>query len=214
MNDIDTYYISVTFARSYSDDQEVVRSLGHPPPPAALLRQFAKELQNSAYQEHDPMAGEYNITTFNGRPLTASEKKAVGEGIVEGAKMDETLPSTDKAREWTMLACIEPAGQGKRFFTDDDRKSIWICDNSGENPDETDDGPLRLDAKRDVTVGSAESGRIYARVPVCAGWDESVHCGVTLSELSWLVDHGWVDRSKIEYGWTLRPLLDLLGVAP
>jgi len=65
---------------------------------------------------------------------------------------------------WWLL--VQPTPKSQRFFRlkDDDgsRFDVFICDNSGVNPDSTDDGPLRVDVKRPMVAATTD--RFYAPV--------------------------------------------------
>jgi hypothetical protein len=67
---------------------------------------------------------------------------------------------------WWLL--VQPTPKSQRFFRlkDDDgsRFDVFICDNSGVNPDSTDDGPLRVDVKRPMEA--TKDNRFYAPVIV------------------------------------------------
>lgn len=172
--------------------------------------------------------------------IVEHEQGSGGEGYIDWKCHPEPPPA--KPREWVLLACVEKRGEGQRFFStksiaeahsvpvvDRNRGAashLWICDNSGDDPDHSDDGPLRLDPERPVEVGQNPESRIgvYAMVPViCEGRDghgenlpgvalENSRCGVSIRELLWLVRHGWIKPDRLEFSDSLQPMLDLLRV--
>ena len=154
---------------------------------------------------------------------------AAGDGYIDWSAHPEP-------RQWVLLACVEKRGEGQRFFStksiaeahsvpivDRNRGAashLWICDNSGDDPDHSDDGPLRLDPERPVKVGQDPGSGIgvYAMVSVICERD-SIHnsdnksrCGVSIRELLWLVRHGWIKPDQLEFSDSLQPMLDLLQV--
>jgi len=73
--------------------------------------------------------------------------------------------------------------------------AIYIADNSGDWPHETDDGPLLLDRSRFAGVSADRQGCIWCSVPVIREQDLDVPeedreawCGCTPRELRWLVE--------------------------
>ena len=77
------------------------------------------------------------------------------------------------------------APKGHKFFVQDG--GVCIADDSGDTPDQTDDGPLWVDVTRPVTVGT------YVRLPRVSlpvtkpGDDFEYYCGVTVQCLRGLL---------------------------
>jgi len=114
-------------------------------------------------------------------------------------------------RKWKMVGRPEPAGSGQRFFIRDegvwDHKDpehrasrdeairtggvhLYVADNSGTNPDNTDEGPLILDRDEPIQVGQW-CGRIGAAATVLVMRESkrNSQCGLTMKEAAWLVEH-------------------------
>ena len=113
--------------------------------------------------------------------------------------------------KWQMVGRPEPKGEGQRFFIRDDGVwdasnpahradrdrairsggvKLYVADNSGGNPECTDDGPLKLLRDEPLTVGMW-CGRIGvdALVHVERNVDDpSNRCGFTFKEALWLVE--------------------------
>ena len=111
---------------------------------------------------------------------------------------------------WKLLACPEPRGEGQRFFqriAPDDSMGVYVCDNSGDDPDHSDDGPLRL-----VENGAIHIDADYSSVTVFGerGGGTS-RCGVTHRELLWLSENGYVVEAAITVSAKLRSLTALLS---
>lgn len=99
------------------------------------------------------------------------------------------------------------AARGQRFFVKEDNAhraflagsqtiALYVCDNSGCNPDETDDGPLRLDRDYPVTISHSRSLRkLVASAKVTAQGmahdTDRYTVGLTLEEAAWLVSKGF-----------------------
>lgn len=114
-------------------------------------------------------------------------------------------------KKWKLVGRPEPKGSGQRFFiadegvwdhkvpehrADRDRAireggvHLYVADNSGVNPDDTDDGPLVLDRDFPIKVGHW-CGRIGAEATVLVKRDglRNSRCGFTMKEAAWLVEH-------------------------
>ncbi len=122
-----------------------------------------------------------------------------------------------KFREWKMAGRPEPKGEGQRFFLNVGRPGVYyVCDNSGDTPVDPDDGPLRIDGSRRVSVGTSSVAHgIRISVPVVVERYESGprdnSCGVTIKELNWLLDNDWVRLQDVEIDEKLHPLRDLMA---
>jgi hypothetical protein len=87
---------------------------------------------------------------------------------------------------WNLIDTL-PGGH-RLFKTDSD--CVYIADESGEHPGDTDDGPMYLDLTEPITVGST------AQVPVVSIRDaDKFRVGVSLADALWLSDR---------YRWELR----------
>jgi hypothetical protein len=108
-----------------------------------------------------------------------------------------------KDYRWKMVGRVEPKGEGQRIFVRVRRDSDWtgpipadvlreadlyVADNSGRDPDNTDDGPLLLVREKPLRVGHW-CGRIGvdATVKVERNGGENSRCGFTIREAAWLV---------------------------
>lgn len=149
-------------------------------------------------------------------------------------------------KDWKFESRPEPGEHGQRFFTrvefgdalalrllreagaarghmadgrGGDRK-LYICDNSGSNPGEAEDGPLYIDASRKIRVGVCKPIGVHATVPVLTEDGGGQYwCGVTPGELLWLISSGWANRvgGGIEFApelTTLRKLFRALQYVP
>ncbi|KKK79851.1 hypothetical protein LCGC14_2829380, partial [marine sediment metagenome] len=120
-----------------------------------------------------------------------------------------------KIQEWKLVGCPGPKGQGQRFFMrvgQPDR--FYICDNSGDAPDQTDDGPLRIDLSRRINVEAKYSDAgVNISVPVIVErYGASSNCsGVTIKELHWLLDNDWIRRQDVKIDKGLYPLRGLMA---
>jgi hypothetical protein len=174
-------------------------------------------------------AGTYNGILYSGliqpdpvdiEEIITHEQECAFGGYINWDEHPEARAAKEAGkRQWVMLACVEKRGTGQRFFSTrggfPGSSDLWICDNSGPNPDSTDDGPLRLDTKRKVQVGTTDgAGTLYAMIPVIGERhaSEGSRCGVTIRELLWLVRHGWIKPDRIEVADALKPLIELFQV--
>ena len=132
---------------------------------------------------------------------------------------DQHNNTTDRAAQdppiWKMVGCPEPRGMGQRFFLrDHDDCDLYICDNSGENPGRTDDGPLRFLPGKKIYIRPSEicSNGISISVSVMPeryDKDDGSHCGVSVKELLWMLDEGYANVDKIELDEKLLPVAKL-----
>ena len=122
-----------------------------------------------------------------------------------------------KIQEWKLISCPGPKGRGQRFFMrvgQPDR--FYVCDNSGDTPDQTDDGPLRIDLSRRINVEAKYSDAgVNISVPVIGERYESGPsdnwCRVTIKELHWLLDNDWIRRQDVKIDKGLYPLRGLMA---
>ena len=120
-----------------------------------------------------------------------------------------------KIQEWKLVGCPEPKGQGQRFFMrvgQPDR--FYVCDNSGNTPDQTDAGPLRIDLTRLVIVWAKDNAHgVSISVPVIVErYGASSNCsGVTIKELHWLLDNDWIQCQDVWIDDRLHPLRHLMA---
>jgi len=77
-----------------------------------------------------------------------------------------------------------PNGEGHRFFASLDREGIYVCDNSGPDPDRSDDGPLLVLAKEGL-VWDPIKNRIDCTVYVERREESSRVC-LTPEDAAWL----------------------------
>ena len=121
--------------------------------------------------------------------------------------MEETI--------WKMVGCPEPRGKGQRFFLrENDDTDLYICDNSGEVPDRTDDGPLRFLCGKKINIGRSQVGSdgLHISVPVMLeryNKDDNSHCGVSVKELLWMLDEGYASVDQVEIDEGLAPVAQL-----
>lgn len=102
---------------------------------------------------------------------------------------------------FTFLAQPTP-GFNQRFFADQDGH-VLVCDNSGGNPGQTDDGPLWIDSEREAVVykpSYASDSVALVSLPITFKPDskgKTSHTTVTLTDLAWLVDNGHYPVSNV-----------------
>ena len=117
--------------------------------------------------------------------------------------------------KWKMVGCPEPRGRGQRFFLrEGDDTDLYICDNSGGDPDETDDGPLRFMPGKEISISPSAIGSngVDIRVHVMRdrhGKDDGSCCGVTVKELLWMLDEGYAQEDKVDFDEKLLPIAQL-----
>jgi len=107
------------------------------------------------------------------------------------------MSKTKKKRKWTRVGMPEKAGTGQRFFVLGDlpqrltKADIFIADNSGPDPANTDDGPLLWLRDEPVWV-EYTMGRLGGRATVIAENDDQgrFSCGFTAKETLWLAEAG------------------------
>lgn len=120
-----------------------------------------------------------------------------------------TAATTTHARTWTYL--VKPTSDGHRYFRSDDGR-IALADNSGSNPDHTDDGPLYLDVSRERRVRLC-LGKSYIEcwIPVVRGdGGHSQTCASGVADLAWLLRNGHVDLQDVKMDAKLRDSLTVL----
>lgn len=76
----------------------------------------------------------------------------------------------EAAYKWKLLATLLPKGDGQRFFQRISTGDIYVCDNSGEVPDHTDDGPLRLLPNIPITCSVDVGSRVRFVAKVVVEW--------------------------------------------
>jgi len=138
---------------------------------------------------------------------------------------------------WKMVGRPEPKGEGQRFFILNevwnpdnpahrvglDRAireggvKLYVADNSGLTPDDTDDGPLVLDRSTPIRIVEW-NGRVSVDAAVICERDERDHrrrsCGFTEKEAAWLVEHaGYQVEISPEVRGTFEIYAMLLGAA-
>lgn len=127
-------------------------------------------------------------------------------------KEEKNLPN------WKIIGCPEPRGYGQRFFLRDDNiADLYICDNSGSTPSQTDDGPLRfLPGKRiQISKSSVGSHGICISVPVFveryegSPYSSNLAVGVSVKELLWMLDEGYAQANRVEIDEELLPVARL-----
>ena len=97
--------------------------------------------------------------------------------------------------KWKLVGCPEKRGEGQRFFARVDAfgtmqdADIYVADNSGATPDDTEDGPLLLDRAHPVSVGWF-GGALGATAHVTQGTDHHSRVGLTMLEALWLAERG------------------------
>jgi len=120
-----------------------------------------------------------------------------------------------RARKWKLIGRPEPKGEGQRFFVQwKEIKTVWeqmspaqhmnpaalplllvgvavyVADNSGDTPDDTDDGPCLLVREDPITIEWC-MGRLGATANVRDRERETKRVGFTLKEAAWLAEaHG------------------------
>jgi hypothetical protein len=108
---------------------------------------------------------------------------------------------------WWLL--VQPTPHSQRFFRlkDDARPrfDVFLCDNSGSNPDMTDDGPLRVDVKRPMKA--TKDNKFYAPVIVERTGSKCVVV-LDLNEAARLV--GLVPDLKVQ--WPEESMMNLRAV--
>jgi hypothetical protein len=108
--------------------------------------------------------------------------------------------------KWDLIARPEPRGTGQRFFKK--TESVYVCDNSGPNPDRSDDGPLRLLTDRPIIVA------VHDRVIYCSAkvrverTDQIATVGLTTKEASWCISEL---KMTVELDGNARQLLNLMN---
>lgn len=117
--------------------------------------------------------------------------------------------------QWKMIGCPEPRGKGQRFFLrDDDVSDLYICDNSGEIPTGTDDGPLRFLPGKKIHIGHSNVGSNGVRISLSVmveryGKDDDSHCSVSVREFLWMLDEGYAQVDQVEIDEKLLPVAQL-----
>lgn len=113
-------------------------------------------------------------------------------------------------RKWTFLA--RPYKGGQQFFKDEQGR-IAICDNSGKDPDHTEDGPLFLDSTRMIELGES-CGSIVAMVPVTVENDNHSESRVGCMDeaLYWMLLNHITEPEMIETSEKLRVLFKIFGI--
>ena len=121
-----------------------------------------------------------------------------------------------KQGKWQLVG--RPVRGGQRFFrwtrndgTEGVRVGLYVADDSGRNPDHTDEGPLRI-AERVVRLGQLEArGLIYGFVKVVAErTGKEGRVGLNALEAQYLAkDHGF----QVLYPQPLAVLRDLFAMA-
>lgn len=126
-----------------------------------------------------------------------------------------------KAHTWEFLG-RPGGGDYHRYFRDVDSGAVAIADNSGQTPDDTDDGPLWIDRNRPVRITTGEySG---ATVPVICSTqapgvspdDElpgSNHVGVSRADVAWLLKRKLIDASSVVLPDDIADVMAALGAA-
>ncbi len=107
---------------------------------------------------------------------------------------------------WKLIASLEPRGEGQRFFLRDGdvAEGLYICNNNWDDPDHSDDAPLRFMAEKKIRIGYISSDRptwIHIDVPVLVEWGEGreeARCGITFKELLWMLQNSWAKPDMIE----------------
>lgn len=119
---------------------------------------------------------------------------------------------------WKMIGCPEQRGKGQRFFLrEGDDTDLYICDNSGENPSQTDDGPLRFLPGRKINIGHSTVGNSGVSISVSVMVERHVedfedgeyHSGVSVKELLWMLDEGYAQIDQVELDERLLPVAQL-----
>jgi hypothetical protein len=92
------------------------------------------------------------------------------------------MSTTTAATKWKL---IHKCPKGHKYFTKDgDHTVLYIADDSGANPDVTDDGPLRVDRTKPI-----RAIKDHFLIPVIAERrDEASHTGAYPSEALWLAE--------------------------
>jgi hypothetical protein len=128
-------------------------------------------------------------------------------------KQPKERTMTKTKTKWIMVGRVEPRGKGQRFFILDDIETDWknpvhragwyreilaggvnlyIADNSGDNPGNTDDGPRKVMQDEPIRIGQW-SDRLNATVAVRVGEETGdgkySRAGLTMKEAAWLVEH-------------------------
>jgi hypothetical protein len=81
-----------------------------------------------------------------------------------------------------------------RVFTRPDSSSVYIADNSGQTPDQTEDGVLWLDMTQPLRVGPRACAAPVVSMPK-PGQRDHYSVGLTPEDALWLSDR---------YGWTIK----------
>ena len=99
----------------------------------------------------------------------------------------------------------------QRLFRNTERQGLFVCDNSGRNPDETDDGPLKVNVARKalVNVGTFTT-RLHVMIPVLLSDGRESRCSAGVWAVPDLKAAGL--EVEIDSTGTLSEDLGYLGV--
>lgn len=97
-----------------------------------------------------------------------------------------------------------------RYFQRLDDGRVSVADNSGTDPDRTDDGPLYLDTARSARIElSGLTGAVCVRLPVRTQTGARVNCHVQPGDLVFLLHAGHWRAAAVEVSEEIEPLIDL-----
>lgn len=122
------------------------------------------------------------------------------------------MNTRNKQPTWDPLG--RPSGRDHhRYFARADDGRVSVADNSGSNPDYTDDGPLYLDTTRSATIEPGYRGKAAVRLPVRTKNGERARCFVQPGDLVFLIHHNhWSKKKAVTVDDALEPLADLFSM--
>ena len=110
---------------------------------------------------------------------------------------------------WTLLG--RPSGRNHhRYFQAADGR-VSVADNSGRDPDFTDDGPLYLDTTRAARVECLQVSGVVVRLPVRTRDGARANCFVQPGDLVFLLDRGHWHAAAVEVSAEIKPLAYLFS---
>jgi len=122
--------------------------------------------------------------------------------------METSEENLDKT--WRLLG--QPSGNDHhRYFERISDGRVSICDNSGRNPDFTEDGPLLIDRNRKAKIIKCTSAATVVSLPVLNKDKEDCRCMITAKDAIWLLDRGLWDIKDFRLEIELEPQAELLA---
>jgi hypothetical protein len=200
---MNTYTVEFTSGRNCPRHIEGIKAAT---PEAAIAKAMncASSFETEEYDRRSDPSGSYG-TRDGGLPW-----RRLVISVSPSAEEEQAHEEKKRAKgPWVRVARLEPPGEGQRFFIRDgvwdpneplhvqDRAraireggvSLYICDNSGSTPDQSDDGPLRWIRDEPLHVEQWSHGFIVTATVECETGGSKSRCGLTLKEALWLVEN-------------------------